>query len=418
MNVLHLSTTGGRGGAGNAAHRIHRALLASGVKSRMSVRVHFEDEWHVRTHSRKTSRVATTLKNRIKAEWNRVFLRPSAPFSTQFMPGDGAAFLRGVDEGIVNLHWICDGFLGIGAIGRIQVPIVWTIHDQWPFTGGCHYSGECEKFTESCGSCPILQGGSEFDRSRRVFSAKQRRWKDLRIAVVSPSHWMAKKAASSTIFRDRKIHVIPNPLDLDTFRPIPKKQARHRLGLDTSKPTLLFGAVSATTDPRKGFDLFEKTLNLLGSQLEGVQLVVFGASAPSSPQTKRHHMRFLGQLHDDAEIALAYSAADVFVAPSREDNFPNTVVESLACGTPVAAFRVGGIPEMVKHEHNGFLAQPFDTHQLAHGISSLLADPRSPELAAHARSSAEVLFAPQVVAAKYRDLYQTMISIDRNRCRD
>ncbi len=412
MRVLHLSTTDTLGGAGRAAHRIHHALMAAGVDSRMSVRVKLGDEWHVRSRPHKFGRFAATLGARSKANSSKILVRPSAPFSTQFLPGDGAAGLRRFAEGIIHLHWICDGFLGVGAIGRITAPIVWTLHDQWPFTGGCHYSSGCEHFIDNCGHCPILRARSETDVSRLVHSAKSRCWKGLNITVVSPSHWMAEKAAQSALFGNRKIHVIPNPVDLQTFRPIPKKQARSQIGLEPSRPILMYGAMSATTDPRKGFDLLEKTLDSLEPNLDRVQLVVIGASETTSPYTGRHRIRFLGRLHDDDAIALAYSAADVFVAPSREDNLPNTVAESLACGTPVAAFRVGGIPDMVRHEHNGFLARPFDTQHLAQGIAALLVKERREQLSAQARAVAKNLFAPQVIATNYRELYQSHITTE------
>lgn len=409
MRVLHLSTTDIHGGAGRAAHRIHHALLAAGVESRMSVRVKLGNEWHVRSGPHSASRVWATLWAQSRMAMVQKTLRPTAPFSTQFMSGDGVFDFQQFDPEIIHLHWICDGFLGIGKLGRLSVPVVWTLHDQWPFTGGCHYSGACDRFTARCGRCPILGERRERDVSRRVFLAKQRRWKKLNVSVISPSHWMSERAARSTLFHNRSHSVIPNPIDLRTFRPVPKDAARIQLGLELTKPTLLYVAMSGTEDQRKGFDLLEKTLRSLRSICDDLQLVVVGASGADSMPAGHEHTRFLGRLHEESVMAAAYSAADVFVAPSRQDNLPNTVAESLACGTPVAAFRVGGIPEMVDHQRTGFLAEPFDTDQLAQGIGALLSTEQREKLSAAARSTAENLFAPQAAADSYQKLYASLI---------
>lgn len=411
MRVLHLSTTDIHGGAARAAHRIHHALLAAGVESRLGVQVKTGDEWHVHTHPHAVGRAAANLGARLRTGLVRRCLRPASDFSTQLFSSSGIAGLRRSDVDIINLHWVCDGFLGIGELGRQTLPVVWTLHDQWPFTGGCHYSSDCDRFTQTCGKCPVLGEKFNWGVSRIVHRIKKRRWKRLDISVVSPSRWLAQQAARSSLFRDRDIRVIPYPIDLQVFRPVPREHARALLGLELSRPTLLFVAMSATTGLRKGFDLFENAINQLQSILDHVQLIVIGASEPGQISTDHRRIHYLGRLHDDVALALAYSAADVFVAPSRQDNLPNTVIESLACGTPVAAFRVGGMPDMIEHQLNGILAEPFDARQLAHGISTLLATDRREELSANSRASAENLFAPHRIAAKYIELYSSFPSV-------
>lgn len=409
MRVLHLSTTDVHGGAGRAAHRIHLALLEAEIESRMAVQAKSGDEWRVSSPDSGIGRLSAVLATRLKRDLSRRFFRPQAPFSTQLVRGSGASAWQHSGADVLNLHWICDGFLGIGDIGRMNLPMVWTCHDQWPFTGGCHYSGDCDRFEKACGKCPVIGARSAIDVSHRVLKAKSRRWRELNLAVAAPSQWMADQAARSALFRDRHIRVIHNPIDLELFQPLPRDEARAVLGLEASRPILLFAAMSATSDRRKGYDLLTSTLDALGSMAGEVELVVIGASEPESPGTSGRRVRYLGRLHDDAALALAYSAADVFVAPSREDNLPNTVAESLACGTPVAAFRVGGIPEMVHHRRNGVLAEPFDTTALARGINELLDDEQPRKIAAEARRTAERLFDPRTVAAAYGDLYRSLI---------
>jgi glycosyltransferase involved in cell wall biosynthesis len=219
---------------------------------------------------------------------------------------------------------------------------------------------------------------------------------------------MAEKAAKSSLFGDKHIEVIPYPIDLATFHPVPKTQARSLLGLDASKPTVLFVAMSATTDPRKGFDLFDSTMAALKETFGHVQIIVVGSSAPPVPTPAHSDFRFLGLLRDDTSMVLAYSAADVFVTPSRRDNLPNTVIESLACGTPVAAFRVGGLPDIIDNMRTGFLAEPYDTRHLAEGIRTLLDVDRRHKLSNDARTTAEERFSPHVVSARYTNLYEAL----------
>jgi hypothetical protein len=200
MRVLHLSTTDIHGGAGRAAHRIHHTLLEAGVDSRMSVQVKFSNEQRVRSPSAGVNRLSAIVRTRMKTAIFTKLVRPSAPFSTQFLPGPSTAYHRRAGADVVHLHWVCDGFLGIGELSRIISPIVWTCHDQWPFTGGCHYSNGCDRFEETCGCCPILGVKTKGDLSRLVHSTKRRRWKNLDISVVSPSRWMAAEAARNSLF--------------------------------------------------------------------------------------------------------------------------------------------------------------------------------------------------------------------------
>jgi glycosyltransferase involved in cell wall biosynthesis len=208
------------------------------------------------------------------------------------------------------------------------------------------------------------------------------------------------------------VTVIPNPLDLNTFRPIDRLLARQLLNLPQERQLILFGAFGGSDDPRKGSDLLLAALNWLKiTGLQNMELVVFGQSPPLQEPQLGFPIRYSGHLHDDVSLALLYSAVDVFVAPSRQDNLPNTVVEAIACGTPSVTFNIGGMPDIIKHQVSGYLARPNDIQDLASGIKWVLEEQaQTNRLGSAARQSAEALFHPQLIAQQYRDIYQAAIA--------
>jgi glycosyltransferase involved in cell wall biosynthesis len=320
---------------------------------------------------------------------------------------------------LVHLHWLDDGTLSIEEIGRLPIPLVWTLHDQWAFCGAEHYTspplpGETassdERFAAgySTASRPAHEAGP--DLNRRTWLRKRRAWRKP-IHIVCPSHWLADCARRSSLMGDWPITVIPNPIVLNVWAPCDQPQARALLGLPADRPLVLFGAVGGGADPRKGADLLLEALQRLRSQvagtpLEQLELVVFGQSRPAQPPDLGFPIHYSGHLHDDISLRLLYAAADVFVIPSRQDNLPNTGLEAHACGTPVVAFATGGLVDIVDHQITGALAQPFDPHSLAAAIRWVLEDPqRRRQLGAAARQRAERLWDPSRVAGLYAEVY-------------
>ena len=240
---------------------------------------------------------------------------------------------------------------------------------------------------------------------------KKGAWSGLDITIITPSKWLAECAKKSSLFKDRCIEVIHNGLDLNLFKPIDKTTAREIWDLPINKKLILFGAMSATSDHNKGFDLLYKSLKQLAGKWSGkTELIVFGASEPENLPDFGLPVHYLGHLHDDVSLSLLYSGADVMVVPSRQDNLPNTVVESLACGTPVLAFDIGGMPDIVDHKLNGYLAKPFDTSDLAAGINWVLSDDaRHKEICLKAREKAMACFDIEKVARQYAELYMEVL---------
>ncbi|MEG3438749.1 glycosyltransferase family 4 protein [Pannus brasiliensis CCIBt3594] len=413
MKICLLSKSDGRGGGFSAAYRLHQGLLRSGADSIMLVHDGTRGDRSVFFPKSKwdlgLTKLASTLDELPLSLYKQ---RQPGIFSLQWFPDRLTHRLARIAPDILNLHWINTAFLRIETLAKFNRPIVWTLHDMWPFTGGCHYNGECDRYTGSCGACPMLGSHRDLDISRWVWHRKAKAWKNLNMTLVSPSRWLADRARASSLFQDFRIEVIPNGLDIQQYKPIDRKVARNLLGLPLDKPIVLFGAISATGDSRKGFHLLLPALQKLAHRTTGEnrpELVVFGSSSPADPPDFGLKTHYLGKFQDDLSLVLLYSAADVFVAPSLQDNLPNTIVESLACGTPCVAFNIGGMPDLIDPGENGYLAKPFDIEDLAEGILWVLEEPeRYERLRGNAREKVEREFSLELQAKNYRSLYEEL----------
>jgi len=322
--------------------------------------------------------------------------------------------LRRINEvhpDIVHFHWICSGFIRIEHIAKIKQPIVWSLHDMWAFTGGCHYDEECKGYKESCGNCKVLGSDKENDLSRKIWHRKQKTFgskKDL--VIVALSHWLNECSKSSALLKDKKHINLPNPIDTNIFKPFGKEESRELWNLPKDKKLILFGAMNATGDPRKGFLELSEALNKLTSK--DVEFVVFGSSEPAVSPNFGFKTHYLGHLYDDVSLITVYSAADVTVVPSLQENLSNAIMESLACGTPVVAFNVGGNSDMIEHKTNGYLAKPFDTDDLAKGIEWILNldNENYTKLCKNGREKVLREFDSQIVAKKYIELYREILN--------
>ncbi len=429
MNIVHLSTYHRFGGAAVAANRLHRALLSAGryavaVESTMLVGTSNRQETH------RPEAGVTYLANNFLAEQTafgrfvaeRLYFLPverDRSVRFQFSPavfGANLTFHPAIQQAdVLHLHWINFGFLSINTLRSLFAlgkPIVWTLHDQWAFTGGCHYSRGCDRFLSHCQSCPYLKTPGERDLSYRIFEQKVRLFETANILFTPPSQWLANEAMRSTLLRRFPFVVIPYAIDQRVFCPIDRAEANTFLDLPAiSKPRLLFGSANVT-DTRKGFQYFADALTLLRQQHPDLtpEILIFGKGRSYLFDELPYPVRQLGILTTDDEIVAAYNAADAMVVPSLEDNLPNTVIESLACGTPVVAFRTGGIPEMIDHRQNGYLAAVSSAQELADGLAFVLTHPNPETLRQNARQSAEMRFSETVVARQHIDLYQSLLS--------
>lgn len=409
MKILHLSTFDTAGGAARASYRIHQSLKNAGVDSQMLVQYKKGNDHTVSSFEDK---VRARLKLSIDALPLMIYPDRKHWFSLQWVPNSIAKKVNQINPDIINLNWICNGYLSVETIAKLNKPLVWTLQDLWPFTGGCHYNYGCDRYEKDCGSCPQLNSHSHKDLSHRTWQRKAKAWKNLNLTIVAPSHWIAECAASSSLFQNSRIEVIPFGLDTTKYKPINKQVAREALNLPRDKQLVLFGAISATEDQRKGFHLLVPALknSKISEGQEKIELVVFGSQAPENPLDINCQVNYLGNFNDDFSLALAYSAADVMVVPSIQESFGQTASESLACGTPVVAFDATGLKDIVDHQQNGYLAQPFAIEDLARGIDWVLGDPaRHQQLSQRARQKAEQEFAFSTQASRYLSLFTQLV---------
>lgn len=409
IKICLLSYSDGGGGAFIGAYRLHEGLKKVGADSKMIVNRKVTDDASILAPPKSLGKIWAKLAPRIDAIPLNFYRNRGRNFSLQWLPDGMTSQVNQLNPDVIYLHWIGYAFMQIETLRKLNKPLVWKLADMWAFSGGCHYSQECNGYTQSCGSCPQLNSNKEFDLSRWVWKRKAKAWKNLDLTLVTPSRWLAKCASESSLFRERRIEVIPNGIDTQIYKPIERSQVRHILNLPQEKQLILFVARNVTSDRRKGFHLLLQALELLERSENNaeVELVVVGASKSKNFPDLNLKRHYLGQLNDEISLALAYSAADVFIAPSTQDNFPNTVMEALACGTPCVAFNIGGMPDLIEHHKNGYLAQPFEVEDLTQGIIWILENQeRCNKLSAYARRKVEKEFNIELQVKRYLSLFE------------
>lgn len=409
MKALLLAHSNGGGGAGRATGRLFSALDGAGVDLRMHV--DFCDQPDPRVQSPHGWLATTQRRARITAD-EVPAVAARHPHPQLFSPGMSSALsARQIDSmgaDVVNVHWTNFGFLGIAQLGAIRTPMVWTMHDMWAFTGGMNYDDEGPDARWRAGFTRANRpsDGTRWDVERWVWERKRKHW-TTPWHIVTPSSWLADLVRASALMHDWPVTVIPNALDTDTFAPRLQQEARRRLGIRPDVPVIGIALGSDLSDLRKGFDLLLQALAHL--DVAGAELVVVGrGEEPADWRSGMPRTHWLGYLSDDGLID-AYSAADVIVVPSRQDNLPQTATEPQACGVPVVAFRTGGLPDAIADGQTGALADPGDAASLAARITWVLEDAeRRSRLGRAARERAVAHWSYPVVGARYADHYATV----------
>jgi len=377
MRILQLSTFDTRFGAAIAARRLHEALLSSGEECDFLVN---EKQGHFpRTHAAYTgwARIMARVRRRLDNLPLKFYRRQSnSVFSANWV---SSGLPRRVDEfrpDVVHMHWCQPNFVPTATLPRMGHPLVWTFHDMWAFTGGCHYSDGCARYLGECGACPVLKSTRENDLSRLLWKKKRDTYRRVRksLQVVCPSNWMAELARNAPLLEGIPVHVVPNPINTQIFRPTDKIAARRLLGLPEEGPLLLMGA-AASYDRRKGFDLLDAALGHYAGQADAptLGLVILGYKPdPLSAKSGKLQIHYLDFVSEEQRLSALYNAVDLVALPSREENLSNMLAEALCCGTPCLAFGIGGNGDLISHLTNGYLAKPFDTADMAAGLSWIL----------------------------------------------
>lgn len=408
LKILHIVAGELSGGAARGAYWLHLGLLESGVDSK------------VLTNGRNTlgdETVSSIIKNKkdqainsLRAQVDNLITKPYRSrkkiiFSSGLSGFDFTKTEEYKSADIIHLHWINGGLVNISHLSKIKKPIVWTMRDMWPMTGGCHYSMECTNFKVGCGNCKQLGSIKELDISRIILNRKKRLLPD-NLTLIGLSSWLSEQAAESSLFKNSDIRTIYNNINCSEFFPLDKTTSRETLGIHTDKKIILAGSTDSK-DFYKGFDKYLEALQLLDPNK--YHLCFFG----NLDKTKIAKMQFdstsLGYLHDNISLRLAYSSADVFVAPSLMDAFGKTLTEAMSCGTPVVCFDATGPKDIVTHKYDGYKATPFSSKSLADGIDWITNASNYQELCMNARNKVVNSFDYKIIATQYKALYEEIL---------
>ncbi len=418
MKIVHISTADNGGGASRAAYRLHDGLRRAGEDSRMYVLDKYTSDERVTQFRSTPGRMEWMARNARRLRLNlaqRRYAKTSPPERT-FFSEDRTPFYvdacRQMPEAeLVNLHWVA-GFLDLGAFfGCLpsSMPLVWTLHDMASFTGGCCHAMGCDRFTQQCGACPQLGSTDEGDLTREVWRRKQKYYAALdpsKFHIVTPSGWLGEEVKRSPLMSRFDRSVIPYGLDLEVFQARDRRFSREVLGIPQDAKVILFVSNGLHVH-LKGFK------HLIGAMEEmdaasGIFLLCLGFGAP--PELERFPHAHITSMSDDRALSMVYSAADVFVLPSLADNLPNTMLEAMACGTPVVAFAAGGIPEAVRPGVTGLLAKTGDAAELRAAMLELLGnDTKRAEMSANCRRVALAEYDLSVQTGRYVRLYTEML---------
>jgi len=408
MNVLHVNTWAARGGAGRAAFRLHEGLRKAGHCSRTVARRTVPGRADVQGWVPETR-----LWNRLR-RLNRVLeihagLDGLADVASWVGHRRHAAWAD-----VINLHNVHGGAMSLFLLSRLErrAPLVWTLHDMWALTGHCAYPMACDRWLTGCGRCPNLAGPPRigWDATRLLYRARARIYRRISPVLVAPSRWLLAQTRRSSLTRGFRAVHIPNGLDLDVFRPVDRRVARSTLRLGPAEKVVMFCAQSLA-DRRKGPDLLIEALRTLHANGEAeLRLLVAGQAGSLLASQSPYPVLDLGQVDSELLLAAAYSAADVFVLPTRMDNLPNGLVESIACGTPCVSFRAGGVPDVVRPGRTGWLAEPEDARDLARCLHEALnSNDKRKETSAVCRRIAEDEYDVRLMVERYLALYEELI---------
>ncbi len=417
MRVLLINTSEQIGGAAIAASRLLHALNHNGVETEMLVRRRQTDNPQV------MALADTPLQRaRFLGERGEIFLRNGCSRRHLFAIDTGGwgtditrrpEFLR---ADVIHLHWVNQAMLSLRDIARICQSgkrVVWTMHDMWPFTALCHYADTCDGWRHGCGNCRLLQHPAEHDLSWRVYRRKEALFSRYRIDMVGCSRWLTDLAREAPLLRRQYVTHIANAIDTTRYAPIDgpmdRRSARHRLGLPDDRRLLLFVAYKVT-DPKKGITYLRRAVARLCADrpemADRLGIVAVGREAELLKGTFAVPLYGIPYVSETATMIDLYHAADALVMPTLMDNLPNTIVEAMACGLPCVGFNIGGLPQMISHEKDGYLVRYKDTDHLAECIERLLTTAPYDAIARAARRKAVKYYGEEQVADSYLRLYR------------
>ena len=411
MKILIVNTDDSSGGAAIAASRLHESLLLNNIEAKLLVVYKKSQRDYVYAIDILLRKLVIKI-----SKYEHRFLRIIYPkksttrFSTSILSiRKLPKVIEEFGPDIVHLHWVQSGLLGIDEIALIKKPIVWSLHDVWPVTGGCHYNEHCTNYRQSCGSCKVLGSKKPLDLSRLVYNSKMRAYsKHGNITFVGLSRWIFELSMESPLSFKRVVN-LPNPIDTNVYKPIPAERNVFLSQLKSKGNYILIGAMSLKVK-RKGM---RELIDALEYVENDVNLISFGESSPTVDMLSRK-TEHLGYVSDANDMAMVYNIADISVVPSLEENLSNVIMESMACGIPVVAFNIGGNSDLISHKVNGYLAKPFDLGDLARGIDWTLEHKDKLNLSQKCVNKIREEFSYSIVGKQYFSLYNEILKKESN----
>jgi glycosyltransferase involved in cell wall biosynthesis len=422
MKILHLNTFYLQGGAARAASRLHQGLIEIGQQSRMLTLHKNSDQETVSQLPLPSGKQSPNYLYLNAIQNNYINLNRSAISNTLFSlpyPGlDVDNLDQVIQADIINLHWLANFFqspITIKKLLDLGKPVVWTLHDMWAFTGGCHYSAGCQGYQADCSNCPQLSNDL-YNLPQAILKDKLELISNPNLVIVTPSKWLADCVQKSHIFARNRLEVIPYSLDSQIFKPLDKFEAKKLLNIDGDCVTILAGAQTGK-EKRKGFIELIKVLKICLTypffqklvQTQKFKLICFG-----EPNEELNNLDLpilsLGTINDDQKLSQIYAAADLFLLPSLEDNFPNTMLEAMSCGTPVIGFKIGGIPDLIQDKITGRIVPPENLDGMAEVIIQSLSNGNElHNMGKACRQVVEENYYLSRQAHQYLELYQQLI---------
>lgn len=421
MRVLIVNTSENTGGAAVAANRLKEALNNNGIKAKMLVRDKESDDITVAQLNKSWHQKWDFLWERFVIYMRLHFKRDNLFLIDIANAGTDITKTREFKEAdVIHLSWINQGMLSLKGIRKIlesHKPVVWTMHDLWPASSICHYARNCRNYEKQCGNCPLLPGnGSSNDLSARIWRKKRKILERNSILFVTCSRWLADKAKKSGLLSGQKVISIPNPIDSRAFTKENREEARLYAGLPEGKKLILFVS-QRVTDKRKGMDYFITAINKMveahPEMKDNCGIAILGGKAEELADKLPLPSYPLGYVSEEKKIASIYNSVDLFVLPSLEDNLPNTIMEAMACGVPCVGFNTGGIPEMIDHLKNGYVAEYKSSDDLARGIHWALSEADHQSLSNEAMKKVNQCYSQYAVAMKYIEAYNQAMALKR-----
>lgn len=419
MRIGFVNYSDSSGGAARATFTLAEGLRAKGNDLRLFVEDKTTDyPWVISAAKSATETRIRALIPSIDAIPSFFYQRVSGPqMSFNFLATNRRLLenLNLFNPDVVNLHWVGAGNVPIKMIKNIKSPLVISLYDMWPFTGGCHYDNFCGKFIQNCGECPLLSSQKK-DLTSKVIYLKQRAYQGRNITFVSPSTEMTAQAKKSFLLKNESVVTIPHGIDFNRLKIVDRKLSRELLGIPKDKVYLLFGCTGGVKDDRKGFKYIVESLKILNDVLpKNAAILLFGTSNnPFSDDAFNIPVIPMGRIYDDATLSLLYSAADLTMMPSKQEALGLTSIESLACGTPVIGFDKTGITDIISHQITGYLSKAFEVDDFANGINWILSNIDSHKRGM-LRDSVFHNFRLEKITQLYQALYEEIIENNKNK---